>query len=514
MTGEYQSFDTQADFKRRYDAVVIGTGAGGSSLAYRLGESGLHVLLVERGDFLKPQPRTATDPVGKFLYHVVKDRDEPLSFVGGQTKFYGSALFRLRESDFLEVEHESGVSPAWPISYPELEPYYGQAEAIYHVHGSPDGDPSEPCRSSPFPYPPIGHSPIVGEMVERLKSVGMNISAVPRGIDYGPQGRCILCATCDSYYCQLDAKMDAEIAAVRPALATGNVRLATRTECRRVLTDSEGARVKGVLLIGNGSEYVVHADIVAVCAGLPGSASLLRRSRTHAHPGGLGDASGSLGRYYGGHSVGYMFPFVSWRKLPPIHTKSFAVNSYYNGTPDWPYPTGVIQIAGQMPFWEGASRLMRPLAYVLGTRSLMCFYMTEARATRESGLIFDGDEIVSRVPPPTSIRSFAKLRDLGVTAFRNAGYPVLARRRPPYLWHEVGTARLGANPATSVVDPNCQVHGIKGLYVVDASVLPSAGAVNTGLTIIALALRAGDHIAGRSSDLTQASVEGRRDSYY
>jgi choline dehydrogenase-like flavoprotein len=501
MITESEGRDGHGNFERQYDVIVIGTGAGGSSLAYRLGQLGRQVLLIERGDFLKPQPRNTSDPVGKYLYDVIKTPDESLSFVGGQTKFYGSSLYRLRESDFRAVEHESGCSPAWPFSYSELQPYYDQAEAIYRVHGSPDGDPSDPPRAMPFPYPPIPHDPIVLKVAERLERAGMNISAVPRGIDYGPEGRCVLCATCDGYYCQLDAKMDAEIAALRPALATSNVRLVTRTDCLRVLTNREGSHVRGVLLVHDGAEHMVHADVVAVCAGLPGSASLLRRSRTDEHPEGLGNASGSLGRYLAGHWVGYIFPFVSWRKVPPVHTKSFAINTYYDGAPDWPYPTGVVQIAGQMPFWKQASSLVRPIAHFVGTRSLTCFYMTEALPTRESGLIFDGDAIVGRVLPPHSEKSFAKLRSLAVDAFRRAGYLVLARRVPPYFWHEVGTARLGTDPATSVVDPNCEVHGIKGLYVVDASVLPSAGAVNTGLTIIALALRAGDQIAQRSSNV-------------
>jgi len=488
-----------AAIKRDYDVIIIGSGAAGSTLAYRLAQAGRQVLVVERGDFLRPQRRSSADPIGIYLYTDAKYFDEPPSCVGGQTKFYGAALYRLRENDFCEVEHERGTSPAWPFSYSEIEPYYEQAETLYKVHGSANGDPSEPPRAAPFPYPPIPHHPIVAEVVNRLQQTGTRTCAIPRGIDYGRNGRCVLCPTCDSYYCQIDAKMDAEIAALGSALASGRVQLLTRTDCLRVLTTADGTRAVGAELRQDGSERTVYADTVAVCAGLPGSALLLRRSRTGRHPKGLGNATGCLGRYLAGHSVGYIFPFMSWRALPAIHSKTFAINTYYEGAADWPYPLGVIQVVGQTPFWRLASPVVRPFARFAGRHCLMCFYMTESLATRETGLIFGESEIAGRVPPVHNTATFAKLRSLAVGAFRRAGYRVMARERSPYLWHKVGTARLGSDPETSVVDPNCQVHGIDGLYVVDQSVLPSAGAVNTCLTIIALALRTGDHIAGQLS---------------
>jgi choline dehydrogenase-like flavoprotein len=304
--------------------------------------------------------------------------------------------------------------------------------------------------------------------------------------------------------------MDAETAALRPALATGNVRLLTETDCLRVLTSADGSRVTGVLIRHFGRERVIHADVVAVCAGVRGSPSLLRHSRNQRHPEGLGNATGSLGRYLAGHSAGPIFPFVSWKPVPPAYTKTFGINSYYGGAPGWPYPTGAIQMAGQMPFWEQATGLLRPLARFVGTHALTCFYMTEALPNRDTRLIFNGDEIVGREPPVHNVNTFLKLRKLAIDLFRSAGYPVLARRQAPRIWHEVGTARFGTDSTTSVVDPNCQVHGIEGLFVVDASVLPSAGAINTALTIISLALRAGDYISGQV--LGPASVHRKRTS--
>jgi len=490
--------------RSRQDVIVIGSGAGGSSLAYQLSQRGLRVLVIERGDFLAPDKHHSSDAVGKYMYHIVKSGNDASCFIGGETKFYGAALYRMRESDFTAVEHENGVSPAWPINYSDLEPYYERAEQLYHVHGAAGGDSSEPRRAAPFPYPPIEHAPVVAELVKRIEKAGIPVSAIPRGLDYGPTGKCVLCSTCDGHYCQIDAKMDAEIAALRPAIATGKVQLMTNTNCVRVLTTNDGSRVTGVLVQHLGREQEIYSGIVAVCAGVRGSALLLRRSRTQRHPEGLGNANGCLGRYLAGHSAGMIFPLTGWKRVPPTHTKTFAINGYYHGAPGWRYPCGVIQISGQMPFWEEARGLMRPLAHVIGTHALMCFYMTEALPTRATGYTFEGQEIVGHTPPVHNLKTFNKLQDLAVSAFRRAGYPVIAKRRAPRVWHEVGTTRFGDDPTTSVVDLNCQVHGIQGLFVVDASVLPSAGAVNTALTIIALALRAGDHIFRRLSNFIPA----------
>jgi choline dehydrogenase-like flavoprotein len=478
-----------------YDAIVIGSGAGGGTLAFELARIGCEVLVLERGTFLRPERRSKGDPIGRYIHHVAPDGER--HFVGGETKFYGAALYRLRESDFNAVEHEAGVSPAWPITYSDLAPYYDRAEKQYRVHGSIGDDASEPPRGMPFPYLSIDHAPLISGMIKRIERIGVRVSAIPRGLDYGPGGRCVLCATCDGYYCQLDAKMDAEIAALRPALEMPNMRLATHANCLKVLTTADGTRVQGVLVRHRGEERKIHSEVVAICAGIEGTASLLRRSRNSKHPEGLGNATGCLGCYLAGHSQGAIFPFVSWRRLAPIHTKSFAINGYYAGAPGWPYPLGVIQMAGQMPFWERTSWPIRPVARVIGSHALTCFHMTEALPTKDTKLIFDGDRIVGRVPPVHNLKTYWKLHQIALGIFRRAGYFVLSRRRPPHVWHEVGTARLGTDPSASVVDSHCQVHGISGLFIADASVMPSAGAINTSLTIMALAFRVGETIASR-----------------
>ena len=343
-----------------YDAIVVGAGLSGGTLAYRLAKRDLRVLVLERGDFLRLPPWRAGDPIG---IHIRSAPARP-SVVGGPTKFYGAAMYRMRESDFRAIRHEAGESPAWPITYNDLEPYYCEAEELYRVHGSTEEDPTEPPHSVSYPYPPLPHAPMVSELVDRLRNSGTTVSPMPRALDYGPGGKCVLCSTCDAYYCRLDAKMDADVAALRPALRSGRVDLVTQARCLRILTNERGTKTTGVLMERDEKQETVHANIVAVCAGLGPSAALLLDSRTSRHPAGLGNSTGCVGRYYGGHDTGMVFPLLSFTgSLPPMHTKTFSINTYYNGAPDWPYPMGVIQADAVVE--EGACKAGGKAQYLL-----------------------------------------------------------------------------------------------------------------------------------------------------
>jgi choline dehydrogenase-like flavoprotein len=478
--------------QRAVDCVVVGSGASGATLAYGLARKGVHVLLVERGGFL--QPPAGRDGADTRIGFAQSEYGSPgqLPCVGGPTKFYGSALYRMRESDFASTRLETGESAAWPITYRELEPYYTEAERIYAVHGSSAGDPTEPPRAAPYPYPPIPHQGLIKGLVERIEAQGVPVSAIPRGLDYRDGGRCVLCATCDGYYCRLDAKMDAEIACIRPAVATGHVELMTHTQCLRILVSPDGARAAGVELRSGTAESTVHAGCVVVSAGVMDTPALLRRSRTSVHRDGIGNDHGCLGRYMCGHTVSTLVMPMSRRPLPPMHTKTFALNAFYGSSPDWPYPQGVIQMAGQLPAHD------RP-AYVraLLSRSLVGFCMTEEPSSQESGLVFDGDGDVARLKRAVVCKkTSAVLADKARRIFRRAGCKVVLTAPGLNMgWHSVGSARMGRDPRSSVLDARCRVHGFDNLYVVDSSSLPSPGAVNTGLTLMAVALRAADDIA-------------------
>src|SRR3954454_3755060 len=191
-----------------YDVIIIGTGAGGGTLAHRLAPSGKKILLLERGGYL-PRERENWDSKEVFTReryvtterwydkHGVPFRPHAQYFVGGNTKVYAGALFRFRERDFQEVQHYGGVSPAWPISYTDLEPYYADAERLYLVHGQAGEDPTEPPRSGPFPHPAVTHEPRVQQLHDARLRSGHHPFHLPIGIDLDESdpegGRCVRC---------------------------------------------------------------------------------------------------------------------------------------------------------------------------------------------------------------------------------------------------------------------------------------------------------------------------------
>ncbi len=282
----------------KFDLIIVGTGAGGGTLAYALRESGMRILLIERGDYLPQEDENWAVPAvfGEKRYKPDESwygaDGTPFQpgvhyFVGGNTKVYGAALPRLRQADFGAVEHEGGTSPAWPITYDDLEPYYRQAEEIYLVHGVPGEDPTEPPRSSAFPYPAMSHEPAIEALAGRLRSQGLHPFHLPMGLDWRDGGRCIRCKTCDGFPCQVLAKGDADVCCVRPALEHPNLTLWVRSKALRLLTDTTGARVTGIEIERNGERQVVTAERYVISCGAVNSAALLLRSANDMHPDGL-----------------------------------------------------------------------------------------------------------------------------------------------------------------------------------------------------------------------------------
>lgn len=471
------------------DAIVVGSGPGGSTLALGLAQQGLKVILLEQGDFIRHDSNNL-DPVLQmdFINH---------SWVGGPSKFYGAALFRMRESDFKERQLENGVSPEWPIKYEDLEPYYCQAEQLYKVHGSEEDDISAPPRSKPFPSPPIPHQGPISALVNNIKTRAKTpVAYIPKALDYGPKGKCVLCQHCDSYYCPRDAKMDAEIAALRPAIQTGNVELLTQTICIKVLTTTDGKRATGVVANHRGVEFKINAAIIAVCGNATETPTLLWRSRRGKNCKGLANSSGALGRYMAAHTQGWVFPLIRNVQKQPFHAKTFVITSLYDSAPDWPYPTGIIQAGGHIEAWNTFPWYKRPFVRGLLQNSLQVFYMSEGAPTAQSGFSMtdNGPSPEGYIIPAQNTKTVQVLRRQAVAIFRKAGYRVFAPPIYSPLWHTVGTARMGSDPGSSIVDQNCKTHDVNGLYVIDSSTLPSAGSVNTSLTVIALALRGAEKI--------------------
>ena len=335
-----------------YDVIIIGSGAGGGTLAHTLADSGKNILLLERGDFL-PRELENWDARPVFVKgrYISKDtwfdRDgkqfqpQVHYFVGGATKMYGAALYRLRPQDFGELKHADGISPAWPLSYGDFEPWYSTAERLYQVHGNAGEDPTEGPRSEPYPWPAVSHEPRLQQISDDLAKVGYHPFHAPCGILLDeadrPSSTCIRCATCDGYPCLVHAKADAEVIAVRPLLGRPNVTLLRGAEVTRLETDDAGRVVTGVVVTRNGAREVYRGDLVAVCAGAANSAKILLNSATDAHPHGLANGSGQVGRNYMFHNCRAVAALAK-EENDTVFQKTLGINDFYLATADYEYP--------------------------------------------------------------------------------------------------------------------------------------------------------------------------------
>ncbi|MBX3298662.1 MAG: GMC family oxidoreductase [Acidobacteria bacterium] len=514
-----------------YDIVIIGTGAGGGTLARRLAPSGKRILLLERGDFVRREPDNwnsrAVNVDGKYnTKEVWYDRDgKPLHphtnyNVGGNTKFYGAALFRMRREDFGELKHYDGISPAWPVGYDEMEPYYLEAEQMYHVHGTRGEDPTEPQASGDFPHPAVSHETRIEHLAEDLAAMGVRPFHVPLGIQItegSRQSACIRCSTCDGFPCLINAKSDAQVCGVEPALAYDNVTLLTGALVKKLGTDASGRTITSVVVEREGETESYSADTIVLSAGAINSAALLLRSANERHPNGLANSSDQVGRNYMGH-VNSVLLAVSKCPNPTVFQKTLGINDFYFGSDDFPYPMGHISFVGKLDgatLSAGAPAIAPGFALDQMAKHSLDFWLTTEDLPRPENRVTinaDGDIVLSYTPNNVEPhkRLQAKLKHLmnnqrkcdihggechqGLFA-RNL---YLADQIPlAGVAHQNGTLRFGDDPTTSVLDRNCKAHDLDNLYVVDGSFFPSSSAVNPALTIMANALRVGDHLLNR-----------------
>jgi choline dehydrogenase-like flavoprotein len=517
-----------------FDVIIIGTGAGGGTLAQHLAPSGKRILLLERGDYV-PREKANWDSrsvnlEGKYqtkeIWKDVEGKDlHPHTnyWVGGNTKFYGAALFRLRKEDFGEIRHHGGVSPAWPITYDELEPYYTRAEWLYQVHGERGEDPTDPPASAPFPHPAVSHEPRLQQLSEDFAAHGLKPFHTPLGIMLDERrphaSRCIRCNTCDGFPCLVQAKSDAQVLGVDPALAHPNVTLLTNAYVERLQTSSSGREVTKVIVKHGDERLELSAGLVVVACGAINSAALLLRSANDTHPRGLANGSGVVGRHYMGH-VNSVLMAISRCPNPTVFQKSLSLNDFYFGSEDFPYPMGHISFVGKLDgeaLKGGAPPLVPGFTLDLMARHSLDFWLTsEDLPDPENRVTLDRDgKIVLAYKPNNEEghkRLIVKLQNL---MKQQRACPIHGKEchqglfsRSLYVGqriplagvaHQNGTIRFGRDPRTSALDVNCKAHEVDNLYVVDASFFPSSGAVNPGLTIMANALRVGDHLLARMS---------------
>ena len=495
-----------ADGNINCDVVIIGSGMGGSTFAHALRESGLDIVIVERGDFLPREIQNwSTESVfaeGRYrnAEQWLDESNQAFSpgvfyYVGGNTKFYGAMLPRFREEDFGEIQHAEGVSPAWPISYAELEPWYAEAEKLYRVHGQTGIDPSEPWRSGPFPQPALKHDPALIPLEQSMRRSGLKPFVMPAAVDYGDGGDCVLCSTCDGYPCLVDAKADAEVSALRPALRSGTVRLMTRTTIKQLITGTDGRTVNEARGLIDGREVTLRAKRFVLACGAVNSAALLFKSANDQHPEGLGNSSGQLGRNYMVHNSTFMLAVDPRRKNKVIFQKTLAINDWYSAGPHNSFPLGNVQMLGKIR--EPMITSMRPWLPKFASRyitdhSVDLYLTSEDLPTQENRVTYDKQRDAIKVHwTPNNLKAHEGLVSKTSKVMREAGYPVILKARMGIATnsHQCGTAVMGTDPATSVLDVNCKLHDLNNVWVVDSSFFPSSAAVNPALTIAANALR-------------------------
>lgn len=507
-----------------YDVILIGTGAGGGTLARKLAASGKSILLLERGSYVPREPQNwstrAVHVEGRYQTRETwLDRDGRTLHphtnyaVGGNTKFYGAALFRLRPEDFGELRHRGGISPAWPITYDELEPHYAEAERLYHVHGARGEDPTEGHASSPYPHPAVSHEPRIQKLSDDLARLGYRPFHVPLGIQLDERKRqasaCIRCATCDGHPCLVNAKSDAQTCGVDHALQHANVTLLTGALVTRLETDRTGRVVTRVHVEREGVSEVYSANLVVLAAGAINSAALLLRSASAQHPRGLANGSDVVGRHYMGHLNSVMLA-ISREPNPSVFQKTLALNDFYFRGEDFDFPMGHISFVGKTDadtLSAGAPKLVPGMTLDLMARHSLDFWLTsEDLPDPENRVTLDrsGKIVLSYVPNneeghvrlQRKLKSLLKALDchehlIPLQLFVGQRIPLAG------VAHQNGTIRFGDDPRTSALDRDCKAHELDNLYVVDASFFPSSGAVNPALTIMANALRVGDRLLER-----------------
>lgn len=505
----------------RYDIMIIGTGAGGGTLLHRLAPSGKRILVIERGEFL-PREKENWSTISVFhenRYHTPEvwrhANGKPLHpgtgyWVGGNTKVYGAALFRFRERDFERVVHEGGISPEWPVRYRDFEPYYTQAEHLYRVHGQAGDDPTEPWREGSFPAPAVSHEPRIQEIADGLKRKGYHPFSIPLGIqlnELNPQkSACIRCNTCDGFPCLVDAKSDSDICAVRPALEKSNVTLITGAKVSRLFTTPSGREIDAVEVERDGKHERFSADIVVLSAGAINSAVVLLRSGNDKHPHGLANRSGLVGRNLMKHNNGAIVGLSLKKANPTKFQKTLALNDFYWGEKDFEFPMGHVQLLGKvnkdMMALDAPPIAPGMVLDEMAQHSVDWWLTGEDLATSENRVEVRGNDIVLHYTE-NNLEGFQRLMSRWGQILKeiDCGHHIVPshvnfKKRIPLeaVAHQCGTCRFGTDPESSVLDINCRAHDVTNLYVVDGSFFPSSAAVNPSLTIMANALRVGDHL--------------------
>ncbi|EKV00288.1 choline dehydrogenase-like flavoprotein [Leptolyngbya sp. PCC 7375] len=495
---------------QQYDVIIVGTGAGGGTLACKLAPTGKKILILERGDFmpLAEQNRSDVDVFKRERYHAPEQwydtAGEPFSpqmnyAVGGNTKIYGAALLRMRERDFERVEHQTGVSLEWCLKYADFEPYYTEAEQLYKVHGTLDGDPTEPEHSREYPYEAINQEQEIEAIMGAIATQNLHPACLPLGLTRQDD----------------DPTNDSEVSGIAPALTQSNVTLKTEARVVALHTDPSGQIVKAVETQIGDQTYLFFAHIVVLSCGAVNSAALLLQSANEQHPCGLANSSDLVGRNLMKSLLTAVVQLTNKTNSGDF-PKTVYINDFYWGDTDFPYPMGHIYNTGgllsDIIFAEAPPLLSILAKYMpdfglkqLATRSIGWWIQTEDLPDLNNRVRIDHNKLYIDYTP-NNLEAHDRLvyrwievlktieKDLG--GFQRGTHP---RGEVPIqvMANQCGTCRFGNDRTTSVLNPNCRTHDVDNLYVVDSSFFPSNASVSPALTVIANALRVGDHLIER-----------------
>ena len=515
-----------------FDIVVIGSGAGGATLAQRLAPTGKSILILERGEHL---PREAENWDSKAVFidhryrtkeHWFDKRGKPFTpnthyWVGGNTTFYGAALMRLRKGDFEETKHAGGISQAWPIKLDDLAPYYTEAETLWRVHGARGVDPTEAGDEPPYACPAITNDPGIERLKTHLEHQGWRPFSLPLGVDldeaHPVTSACIRCKTCGGYPCLVKAKSDARTLAVEPLLGQPNITLLTGRKVVRLETDGPGRSVSEVVCETVHGEERWGADIVVLAAGAVNTACILLGSAGAAHPNGLANGSDQVGRNYAFHTLTAMISLTAAAEDINF-PKTLAVNDFYWKDPrgGFDFPMGHIQLLeymsgktleGQVSDWLPPALMPDVFMNAVAHRLLSFLVISEDLADPNNRVKLGADGRITLDYTHNNLEGhdrLVKTLQQALDGFTDHAHPLsqhhfeLDSLLPLYgTAHQVGTARFGADPKSSVLDVNCKAHELDNLYVVDSSFFVTSAAVNPTLTIVANAMRVGDHLKER-----------------
>jgi choline dehydrogenase-like flavoprotein len=390
------------------------------------------------------------------------------------------------------------------------ENYYQQAEKLYSVHGQRGIDPGEPFAYSEYPLPPLPYEPLIKDLEGKLQQLGLRPFPLPMGVklpqDYTASEAPVVLENFDGFPDLTDSKADGQVMCLRPALKNKNVTLMTHAYAEKLLTDIKGNKVKEVLVWINGEKIKFSADIFIVACGAVNSAALFLRSASEMHPNGLSNSSGQVGRNLMLHHNGCLVAFTN-KKNDCVFQKSLGIADFYHGTNDCEFPLGEIQLMGRNDpetiLWMGETLFPGKSYSELKEKSIDFWLTAEDLPSIDNRVTLRNDGAIKVSYTRTNYKAYQKLQDKLKEIFVKLG-----ELDPDYkdvkwggydldisgMSHQNGTLRFGKNPKASVLDLNCKTHDLENVYVVDASFFPSCGAFNPALTIVANALRVGDHL--------------------